>query len=268
MNKQKDFNSSTIARDTLLQLASLKLPPTPENYHKFYNQIAGNSSTGNAENQDNKSSETDINWAGTIEALLKQLENKNDTLATARKREGLGRVLGKFTSNSEQLHLKLQALMSSWTVLTSATRESTEIETEPGAPIIERNVQTSSQTSLSDHDASSVKTRLPQKHSENNFTKQILELLALILNHIAMMPLGDATLTEEAKDLANNALIIKDKHEMDQFASCFNRFCVKFESCGKQGVALRQGLLMLLNLLVNSTRESLSNDQWVISYSR
>lgn len=326
MKKQKDFNPSTIARDTLRQLSSLKLPPTPDNYHKLYNQIAGDSSNSmspgtrellselatefprdlplflnfanslekatiddnwvdykntimkvvevaagpasNSENHENNPPEVDIDWAGTIGKLLKVLESKHDTLTVARKREGLSRVLGKFTSNSNQsdsklLHLKLQALMSSWTVLTSTTNEAIDAEIDPTTRTSADNSLLTPQSSLAGQENSSDQTLLPQNFAENNCTQQLLELLILILDRVATMLHGDAALAEEAKDLANKALGIKEKHEMDQFISCFKQFCVKLESCGEHSVKLQHGLMMLLNLLLDSARESLSNDQWV-----
>ncbi|GJL73996.1 GGDEF domain-containing protein [Nitrosomonas sp.] len=42
MSELKSPSPSFIAREALLKLASLKLQPTPDNYHKIYNEIAGN----------------------------------------------------------------------------------------------------------------------------------------------------------------------------------------------------------------------------------
>ena len=41
MNESKNANPTIVARETLKQLATLKIPPTPDNYYKLYNQIAG-----------------------------------------------------------------------------------------------------------------------------------------------------------------------------------------------------------------------------------
>ncbi len=331
MKKHKDFNPSTIARDTLRQLSSLKLPPTPDNYHKLYNQIAGNSSNSmspgtrklltelatefprhtqpflnfanrleKATNEDNWleykktimkvievatnsvsdaanhkemqpvaehkeiQPEAEIDWANTIGTLLKLLENKHDTLTIARKREGLNRVLGKFTSDSRQLHLKLQALMSSWTVLTSTTNEAIEVEINPSASVsADNSLLLSSQSNLDGQEDSSAQIPLPQNYSENNSTKQLLELLVMMLDRLATIPHDDATLAAEAKELAARALIIQKDYEIEQFISSFKQFCVKLESCDRLSIKLQHSLLMLLNLLLDSTRESLSNDQWV-----
>ncbi|MBX3628855.1 MAG: diguanylate cyclase [Nitrosomonas sp.] len=42
MSKLNDSSPSAIAREALQRLATLKIPPTPDNYQKIYDQIAGN----------------------------------------------------------------------------------------------------------------------------------------------------------------------------------------------------------------------------------
>lgn len=81
MNESKNANPTIVARETLKQLTTLKIPPTPDNYYKLYNQIAGVSdnsveanslSNGVATNQPidntNSISENPLNWgnAGNI----------------------------------------------------------------------------------------------------------------------------------------------------------------------------------------------------------
>ncbi|MDE2389144.1 MAG: GGDEF domain-containing protein [Betaproteobacteria bacterium] len=41
MKRLKDSTPTILARETLRQLASLKIPPTPDNYQKLYDQISG-----------------------------------------------------------------------------------------------------------------------------------------------------------------------------------------------------------------------------------
>lgn len=102
-----------------------------------------------------------------------------------------------------------------------------------------------------------------QKHVTSNFTGQMLGLMAQMLEHIAVALLDDATLANEAKTLAQQVRKIQDKQEMEQFIANFQKFCVKFESHGESGTKLQQGLLKLLNLLMDSTGELLSEDQWI-----
>jgi len=133
MNQPKSFNPTIIARETLRRLASLKIPPTPDNYHKLYEQIAGNSNSGvnsaisPSINQSvfahSPETEIPIPWGNTIEALLKQLETRRGALTTVKKREGVNRVLAKFSKDSNQLHNKLKALIDSWGALPATAHE-------------------------------------------------------------------------------------------------------------------------------------------------
>ncbi len=127
MNQTSHSNPTVIARETLRRLASLKIPPTPDNYHKIYDEISGVSSKDinsvvdlTMEQQRSNAdlvSENSANWGDTLEVMLKQLESKQGTLTIAKKREGINRVLTKFSKDSNQLHSKLRALIDSWGAL-------------------------------------------------------------------------------------------------------------------------------------------------------
>jgi len=43
----------------------------------------------------------------------------------------------------------------------------------------------------------------------------------------------------------------------------FQQFCCKFDAYGERGLKLQQGLLKLLNMLMDSTGELLGEDQWI-----
>ena len=97
----------------------------------------------------------------------------------------------------------------------------------------------------------------------SNFAGQMLDLIAQMLEHIAIALLDDTTLANEAKALAQQVRKIQDTQENEQFIAHFQKFCAKFESHGESGIKLQQGLLKLLNLLMDSTGELLSDDQWI-----
>ena len=239
MNQPKDANPTLIARETLRQLASLKIPPTPDNYHKLYNQIAGNPAP-----------EVAVSWGNTIEILLKQLESRQGALTVVKKREGVNRVLAKFSKDSNQLHNKLKALIDSWGTLVATPQEHGE-PVEGASPEV-------SQAEPDTQNPQSEQGRLT-----GHFTGQLLELLAQILEHIAAHPVGDTTLIEEAGALARQVRTIKDKPEMEYFATCFQQFCCKFDAYGENGIKLQQGLLRLLNRLIDSADELMFEDQLV-----
>ncbi len=266
MKLLKDSNPTILARETLRQLASLRISPTPGNYQKLYDQISGKSgddvdsavaTTNQQKSADNPTVESIVTWGDTIEALLKQLEKKQCTLTTAKKREGVNRVLAKFSKDSNQLHNKLKALVDSWGALAAAAQESNE----------DGQIQNpSSQVTQLDLDTQDSKLKqavTEQSQIAGHFTDQLLELLAQMLEQVIARQIGDVILAEEAKTLAYQVRKIQDKLEMEQFTAEFQQFCGKFDAYGESGIKLQQGLLKLLNMLMDSTGELLAEDQWI-----
>ncbi len=264
MKQFKDSDPITIARETLRQLASLRIPPTPENYHKLYLQISGNSgtsagplipiSTNQELSQANESIDSTAVWGGTIEALLKHLENKQGRLTIAKKREGVNRVLTKFSKDSNQLHIKLKALIDSWGMLASTIQESAE------------DVQVKNsllQVDLLPQDSQASQAVLEQNLPFGHFADQLLELMSQVLEHVVARQIEDIVLNEEAKILANQVRKIQNKSDVERFSVDFQNFCGKFDAYGENGLKLKKGLLKLLNMLMDSTGELLAEDQWV-----
>ncbi len=267
MKPLKDSNPTIIARETLRQLASLRIPPTPDNYHKLYDQISGNpgddansavvTSTNQQRIVDNPTTESAVTWGDTIEALLKQLEKKQGTLTTAKKRDGVNRVLAKYSKDSNQLHNKLKALVDSWGALAAATQESNEDGQVQNPSLQVPQVDQDKQGSQLKHAVTE------QTPTAGHFADQLLELLAHMLEQVVAKQIGDVILVEEARTLAHQVRKIQDKPEMEQFIAGFQQFCGKFDAYGESGLKLQQGLLKLLNMLMDSTGELLSEDQWI-----
>ncbi|MXS83348.1 GGDEF domain-containing protein [Nitrosomonas oligotropha] len=264
MKQLKDSNPTIIARETLRQLATLRIPPTPDNYHKLYNQISGNpeentnSAIAGAASLEPSTENTTIGtvpgWGETIETLLRQLESKHGTLTTAKKKEGVNRVLTKFSKDSKQLHNKLKALIDSWGALAAAAQESSAaIEVEDAI----------AQTGADQEAAKPKQVAVESNHSVSHFTDQLLELLAQVLEQVVAAKVDDTALEDEAKALARQVRKIEEMAEMEQFSAEFKQFCRRFDKHGESGRKLQQGLLKLLNMLMKSTGELLAEDQWV-----
>jgi len=264
MKQLKDSNPTIIARETLRQLATLRIPPTPDNYHRLYNQISGNSEENtNSAIASSVSLESSIEntiidtvpaWGETIETLLKQLESKHGTLTTAKKKEGVNRVLTKFSKDSKQLHNKLKALIDSWGALAAASQESSAaIEVEDVIAQTGANLEGARPKTFAVESSSSV----------SHVTDQLLELLAQVLEQVIAVQVNDTGLADEAKVLAHQVRKIEETAEMERFAGEFKQFCRRFDEYGESGRKLQQGLLNLLNMLMKSTGELLAEDQWV-----
>ena len=130
MRQSRNINPTLVARETLKQLATLKIPPTPDNYHRLYVQIAGISTPDPESAKVISAPLTDIReggdseeWGGTLGLLLRQLENKQGRLTVAKKRESVHRVLSKYAKDSQLLHLKLKALIDSWGELITVSQQ-------------------------------------------------------------------------------------------------------------------------------------------------
>ncbi|MEQ1776966.1 MAG: GGDEF domain-containing protein, partial [Nitrosomonas sp.] len=232
-------------------------------------QIAGNSNSGvnsaisPSINQSvfahSPETEIPIPWGNTIEALLKQLETRRGALTTVKKREGVNRVLAKFSKDSNQLHNKLKALIDSWGALPATAHEL--------QPPQHESVESFSSKVLS-IDSVSQNSQLElalseQNHLTNQLSDQLLELLAQMIEHVALMQSSDVILAEEAKVLAYQARKIQDKLELEHFAACFQQFCYRFDAYTENGIQLQQGLLKLIHRLMDNTGELLSEDQWI-----
>lgn len=264
MKQLKDSNPTIIARETLRQLATLKIPPTPDNYLKLYHQISGdsgdsedsaaNAATAPLKQSNNPVSET-VAWGGTIEALLKQLENKQGALTIAKKREGVKRVLAKFSKDSEQLHNKLKALVDSWGESSIPSPELIEVDSleNSSAQASRLNIQ----DALTDQSISE-KTEV-----ENLFFDQLRELVSEMLERIVAKQIDDAILANEVRALAHELRKIQNKSEMEHFVDIFRNFSSKFDDYDQCGDKLQQGLLRLLNMLMDSTGVFLAEDQWI-----
>jgi diguanylate cyclase len=311
MNKNKNSNPSFIARETLKQLALLKIPPTPDNYYKLYGEIEGNPNSmpmitekllielakelprhtpqllNLANNLEQAAKEK--NWAKyksilakfvtneisvidnstklapakqvigislgeTLRKLLKQLEVTNESTSIRTKRNEINQVINEFNHDTEQLHDKLRELMDLWCSLKPSSQE---IDNNTANISLLKN-----QTELTVQNHHSGLDISEQDHI-SDFINQTLELIAQILEHISNTLTDDKTLADEAKIFSQQVRIIRNKFEMEQFISNFQAFYFKLESRSKNGIELQQGLVKLLNLLMDSTGELLSEDQWI-----
>lgn len=270
MNESKNANPTIVARETLKQLATLKIPPTPDNYYKLYNQIAGvsdnsveasslsNDATANQTiDNTNSISGNPLNWGGMLEVLLKQLESKHGKLTIAKKREGVTRVLSKFSKDSNQLHIKLKGLIDSWGALVVTPHESPQDDSELQQKVVQ------SETEPVITEVENTQEFLLKEQDVQFYTDQIVDIAGQILDRIVACQIEDITLSEEAKELAHQIRQVSSQSELTLFVTCFQQFCSNFNAYDKDQKTLRQGLLKLLGMLMDSTGELLAGDQWV-----
>jgi diguanylate cyclase len=103
-----------LAREAIRLLTSRRLPPTPENFQKAYNEVAGLPEHRVAADAAPPPEHEQPKWPDLIRALIKQWDLHQIGLTPARKREMLERVLINFGNDTPALHEKLGALAHSW----------------------------------------------------------------------------------------------------------------------------------------------------------
>lgn len=310
MNQTKHLNPSIIARETLKQLAQLKVSPTPDNYHKLYDQIAGISSNqltattakmltelakelprhtpellnfansleqsateknwtkfkstviklvshevlsaNNRPVQISTKLESTLPWGNTVKKLLKQWSIRNEASLFEERWKTLDQVITQFSHNTEQLHNNLNELIDTWSK-------------SPPPPEKDINTQNSQLTKThTDYVAPnhySERCDPIQDHAIGHLSDQLLELLAQLLDRIAISLIDDEVLLEEIRFLTQEVRKIQSKQEMEQFSTHFQQFKFKFEAYDKNETKSQRGLLKLLNLLIDSTGQLLSDDQ-------
>jgi diguanylate cyclase len=235
-------NPSDIARETLRLLASRRVAPNPENYRRYYLEIGGQPEAPPAV--------APAQWAKLILELLRQWENRQAGLTTARTREALERVLGAPGADTDALANKLRYLVQSWA--SAAPAGGGEIEVA-GAPVAAAAAVAPSR----------VEPQPPFAAGEDPVA-QFREWLARTLEYAVVSQLGDAPeLATEAQALARAVRQAHDREALRKLAAALKQFWFKLEMRGNDGSELRQALLRLLSLLITNTHELVSEDQWL-----
>lgn len=262
MKQSRNINPTLIARETLKQLATLKIPPTPDNYHRLYVQIAGISTNDSEAAKVTLKSSTDIRevvdpeeWGGTLGLLLKQLENKQGRLTVAKKRESVHRVLSKYTKDSQLLHLKLKALIDSWGELVTVSQQTESVP-------VEDSVSSKNPYRLEKIDSPPQDIQFVESDAIP-FSEPILKGFVQILENVVAIQIDDEVLSGMARSLALQALNIQSESEIQPYIKALRQFYIELTQYEERDAALSAGLLRLFHMLIDSTGEILSEDQWI-----
>jgi diguanylate cyclase len=236
---------SDIARETIRQLALRRLPPSPDNYCRLYDEIsggnAGASSRGGATavraalaqgpSPDGRRAAA---WAQLVRDTLRQWDRRQAGLTTARKRESIEHVLGASGTDLDRLQAKLAGLVRSWS---ERGEEAAMLEASPA-------------------DALAAPGPRPDSAMQ--------EALARTLEYAVAARLGHApALQDEARELAALARRTLRRAELNELLAKLKRFFLRIELAGDDINELLRGLLGLLRLLTDNVAELVGEDRWV-----
>lgn len=291
-------NPAEIARETLKQLMSQRKAPSPDNYRAIYNEIAGISGKaaevfperelkalvmalpretpvqqrlsrqldqslkgGNWEDYKKAlvdfitehSAESEHNWGELIAEFLRQWEGKQSNLTPARKRESLEHVLASASKNSEILFGRLQSLIKSWSLNKGEPDVLGGLEVDVAAPS-EPAAEPSPGTPASAAPVSRAAELLPELRS----------LFAYTLETVVATQLDDAPeLATQAKALASSISGATSLKALSELTAEIKRFAFRLEFLAEDRNELREGLLKLLQLMIDNVGELVVDDRWM-----
>lgn len=265
---KKHSNPSEAARETLIELAARKLPPTPENYSKVYQEITGVAPSSSDSSAPAALPEVthklQLAWSELIQDMMRQLETPHKGITITRKKEGLETVLTRFGSRQpDELFEKIQGLVRSWSSAPVSAIEAPpppvgiEESAIPNSPSVAKPVAATPSTPTVSASVVAGQALNTQEHQE--LISQLRELLAQTLeNSLTAHP----ELSAEAKELALQVRAT-DNTKINEIANKLRHFWLKLELRGGDKTKIQEGLVRLLRLLVENVGELVADDQWL-----
>ena len=294
-------NPSEIARETLKQLMARRMAPSPDNYHDLYHEIAGTTdkvgdvfperelkSLASTLPRDNAvqqrlvrqldqalkagswdeykktlagfikehSTESELRWNELISDLLRQWEAKQASLTPARKRESLEHVLASASKNSDILFGRLHSLIKSWSQnkadidTIELADDDLDLDAVPEAPASKGTAVASTSRVV----VSRASELLPE----------LCELFAYTLEAVVAAQLDDVPeLAAEARAIAASVRGANSLPVMRDLMTSVKRFAFKFEFLAEDRSELHDGLLKLLQLMIDNVSELVVDDRWL-----
>lgn len=291
------FNTpNEIARETFRLLATRRIAPSPENYQTVYHEVAGTSAADadafaeaplkailqsmpratpgqmrlareleqsikdeNLESYRNtltrfieeQSAVESLPWGELISNLLREWDTNHAGTTTGKKREALEHLFSSTGSNAETLYNRLQSLVRSWSQ--GGVSEETDL-VEGDIPALATEPDTALEKSTSAKPVSRASELLPQ----------LRDLLAFALeNAVAAQIAEDPELASQAKELAATARKANSMQAIDELLTELKRFAFRLELLADDRTELRQGLLHLLQLVIENISELVIDDKWL-----
>ncbi|MBI2307764.1 MAG: diguanylate cyclase [Rhodocyclales bacterium] len=288
-------NPTEIAREAFRLLATRRIAPTPENYRTVYHEIAGtraddaqmfpaeqlkslqqglpratpaqlrlareleqaakDESWSAYRNTlvrfiEEQSAVESLPWGELINSLLREWDASRSGLTTGKKREALEHLFSSAGNNAETLYNRLQSLIRAWSQ--GARSDDTglvegDIAPPPESPRTEASAPAPAA-------ASRASELLPQMR----------DLLAFALeNAVAAQIVEAPELATQARTLAATARKANSVQAIEDLLAELKRFAYRLELLADDRSELRQGLLHLLQLIVENISELVIDDQWL-----
>ena len=292
-------NPTEIARETFRLLATRRIAPTPDNYRTVYHEVAGSSDVAessfpaetlkalaSALPKDTpaqmrlareleqsvkdeqlasfikslsgyvteRAASESLAWGEIISDLLREWDAPSASMTPGKKREALDYLFASAGSNAETLYNRLHGLVRSWSqggqgeVVELVEGKVSEAEGDSAA------AGAAAQSSAAPTSVSRASELLPQ----------LRDLLAFALEHAVAAQIAEAPeLAAQAKALATAARKANTLKALDELLAELKRFAFRLELLADDRAELRNGLLHLLNLVIENISELVIDDNWL-----
>ncbi len=182
-------------------------------------------------------------WSAAVRNLVRQLEVSHKGLTPSKKKEGLERVLTNFESDPDQLMLKIQALVASWSSGTQADSAVEMPQPEPETPV--------SPSATSSAEAG------PLAMLWRDILIKTLDLG--LMSQLKYLP----EIAKQAQALVEQARAARLEQDVVKLSEALKSFWFTLEMSSDAQYRLHESLLHLLRLLVDNMGELVVDDKWL-----
>ncbi|MBK9446537.1 MAG: diguanylate cyclase [Betaproteobacteria bacterium] len=289
-------NPNEIARETFRILATRRIAPTPEHYHTVYHEVAGTNANeagefpaeqlkslvqelprttpsqmrlarelehslkeANWNNYrdtltkfiDEQGTVESLPWGELINSLLREWDSNRSGITPGKKREALDHLFSSAGSNAETLHSRLHSLVRAWS-------QGEEVEE---AGLVGGEIPPPE--SAAGNEAPSAAAAQPTSRA-SELLPDLRDLLAFALEHAVAAQIAESPeLAGQAKELAASARKANSMKAIETLLIELKRFVFRLELLADDRAELRQGLLHLLQLVIENISELVIDDKWL-----
>lgn len=216
-----------IARETLRRMASRREPPTPTNYRKAYSEVAGEPEA-DAGPQPGA-------WLDLLRKLARLSPVCHQGSTPVQKKQAVEKLLEQGVGEDPvKVYEGLNRLLNQWSRLSPALDVSSRAGAGDGA-----EVQSELIDMLSDLFAQAVERA------------------------VAVQQAASPELTIEARDIATRLRAARDAAAIAALAAPLKQLWYRLSLRAEDEDRLRQGLIRVLNLLIENVQEITTDDQWL-----
>lgn len=212
-----------IARETLRRMASRREPPTPTNYRKAYSEVAGE--------PDSETGPAAAAWLELLRALSRQSLLCQQGSTPQQKKQSIDKILEQAAEEDPaKTHEALTRLVRQWSRL------------PPALDVASRATET----------------------ADPELIALLCDLFAQAVERaVAVQQGGNPELLVEARDIALRLRAARDHETVKTLAAPLKQLWYRLSLSAEDQDRLRQGLVRVLNLLIENIQEITTDDQWL-----